>query len=142
MLFNDYNLIINKCCIQNPVKHLRWSYLRKYLIAESRELFQQKVPSSMFNQVLNTPGEIFFKVIILKVFSSTAKTSRKTMLFNQTPKLNISSAMFVFQQTNLSDTGVAHIKSLASHVVFVQLQPVAIISRRTVMITYFRKKIN
>ena len=111
-------------------------------MAESRELFQQKVPSQMFNQVLNTPGEIIFKVIILKVLSSTAKTSRKTMLFNQTPKLNISRAMFVFQQTNLNDTGAAHIKSLASHVAFVQLQPVAIISRRTVMITYFRRKIN
>ena len=42
-------------CIQNPVKHLRPSVLRKQLTAKSCELFSQNAPSQMFGRVLYTP---------------------------------------------------------------------------------------
>ena len=42
--------------IQNPVKHLRWSVLQKYLTNISRELFLQNASSQIFNRVLNMPG--------------------------------------------------------------------------------------
>ena len=42
--------------IQNPIKHLRWSVLQKYLLNISRELFLQNASSQIFNRVLNTPG--------------------------------------------------------------------------------------
>ena len=41
--------------IQNPVKHVRWSLLQKYLTAESHKLFVKKSPFLMFDSVLNTP---------------------------------------------------------------------------------------
>ena len=41
--------------ILNPVKHLRWSFLRQYLTAFSRKLFSQKAPSWIFDMVVNKP---------------------------------------------------------------------------------------
>ena len=42
-------------CIQTPFKHLRWSVLRKKLMAFSRWLFSQNASSKLFDGVLNTP---------------------------------------------------------------------------------------
>ena len=35
----------NQTLIENPVKHLRWSFLQKYLTIESYYLFPQKISS-------------------------------------------------------------------------------------------------
>ena len=43
--------------IQNPVKCLRWIFSRKYLTIFNRYLFLRKMPSKMFDRVLNTPLE-------------------------------------------------------------------------------------
>ena len=40
--------------IQNPVKHLRWSVLQKWLTSFSRQLFLQNAPFQMFDRVLKT----------------------------------------------------------------------------------------
>ena len=40
---------------QISVKHLRWSFWQKFLAAFGYYLFSQKVPSLMFDKVLNTP---------------------------------------------------------------------------------------
>ena len=43
---------------QNPVKHLRWSFLQTLLTAIHRQLFPQKASSEKFDMVLNT--SLFF----------------------------------------------------------------------------------
>ena len=40
---------------QNPVKHLKWSVLRKQLAVKNRELFSQNATSQMFDRIPNTP---------------------------------------------------------------------------------------
>ena len=47
--------------VQNPVKHLRWSVLQKWLIAKIRYIFSQNAPFLMFGRVLDTP--IYFMAI-------------------------------------------------------------------------------
>ena len=44
--------------IQNPIKHLRWSVLRKQF-TKRRQLFLQNVPSQMFNRFLNMLLDFF-----------------------------------------------------------------------------------
>ena len=39
---------------QNSVKHLRWSFLRKYLTAKNHSLFSQKALSYGFDRLLNS----------------------------------------------------------------------------------------
>ena len=43
--------------IQNPVKRLRWVFLRKYLTNFSCYLLLRQVASKMFDRVLNEPVE-------------------------------------------------------------------------------------
>ena len=41
--------------IQNPVKHLIWSILQRYLYAFSCQLFSENDPSQVFDKTLKTP---------------------------------------------------------------------------------------
>ena len=51
--------------IQNPVKCLRWIFSQKYLTIFSRYLLLRKMPSKMFDRVLNTPLEYAHFVYIV-----------------------------------------------------------------------------
>ena len=44
-------------CIQNPVKRLRWNFLRKYITIFSCYLLLRKAPSKIFEKLLNAPLE-------------------------------------------------------------------------------------
>ena len=41
--------------IQDPVKNLRWSFLQRYLTAETINYFGKKTSSEIFDRVINTP---------------------------------------------------------------------------------------
>ena len=43
-VFHNSRIVFFWRRIQNPVKHLRRSFLQKYLAAKSRQLFSQKLP--------------------------------------------------------------------------------------------------
>ena len=71
--------------IQNPVKHLRWSFLKKQLTAESHLLFFQKAPSCVFDWVLHTPLVIFtqnFSCLIHNACSVSVLSSHISDDFN------------------------------------------------------------
>ena len=50
--------------IQNLERHLRWSVLRKQLMAKFRQLFSQNRPSQMFDRVLNIALCSFITILV------------------------------------------------------------------------------
>lgn len=53
----------SKMELQNAVKHLSWSLLRKMLLTLNRELFLEKGLFQMFYRVLNTPCGFIFSYL-------------------------------------------------------------------------------
>ena len=49
-------------CIQNPVKHLRWSLLRNKLSVISSSSFPQHAPSQILNRALNMPLQSIYSM--------------------------------------------------------------------------------
>ena len=51
---------------ENRAKHLKWSFLRKYLTAFNHSLFSQNNPSLMFDWVLNntTPAQTLYLLLL------------------------------------------------------------------------------
>ena len=61
-----YQYIISQKHLQNPIKHLSWSFLRKQLMVLSNQLFLQKFPSQIFHRFLN----IFYLDFQNKIFAN------------------------------------------------------------------------
>ena len=52
---NTASSVLSEKHIQNPVTHLRWSFLGKQLTAFSRYIFSPKLYLQMVDRLLNTP---------------------------------------------------------------------------------------
>ena len=89
-------------CIQNPVKHLRPSVLRKQLTAKSCELFSKNAPSQMFGRVLYTPLLMIIKKegnisvnIVLKYYFQDIFRKRTTLFYLKQDITNSTNSYFI-----------------------------------------------
>ena len=95
----------NQRNIQSPIKHLRWSFLRKQLTASiiqytilNTEYFRKKAPSWIFDLVMNTP-------LIIIVIQKTQGESRKAkpQITQEMREINLSFFLFPFSIFGYTD---------------------------------------
>lgn len=83
---------IQKKRIQDPVKHLRWNFLRKQLISKSYQLFSKKIFLNMSRRRISVHSFLFDLVLILSNISQLffrEKPQATTCVFNFSPCLDI-----------------------------------------------------